>query len=500
MRISIRTKLFVTMSLLVLLFVLLSLSSTLVGLEKYYIEQKKDILLAAVRQIDDIYQGEPDAISLELERIGSRLGAGILITDDTGSFIYSSMFPIKKQRTQAAADSDKDHDDKRPKSSPGPQRPQPLIKSQQTIDSDTTIKTLQEMDLKIDFIVIEHKLENGDMLLIRQPLAPIAESASTAAKFIIFTGLISLTIASIAAFFLAKNFTFPILQLNRIAQGMSRLDFSQTCRTDRSDEIGELAQNLNHVSAQLDSAITELNIKNQQLLADVEKERRLDKMRKEFVSNVSHELKTPLSLIQGYTEGLRENVAHDEEKKNLYCSIIIDEAEKMDKLVKDLLNLSQFDSGFFQLSCETFDISVLAADIALKFQHIVTAKELSLTVNVPSPCLVHADMLRIEQVFINLLNNASNHAAAHSTITLSAKKHEQYLRIFVRNIGQPIPADSLDKIWTSFYKVDKARTREYGGHGLGLSIVRAIQELHGCQYGVSNTDDGVVFWFDIQAA
>jgi len=482
MTVSIRTKLFMILSGLMLFFVLLSLSLTHIGLEKFYIWQKKDILITNSTAIDDLYRGNPDEIALELERVASTLGAGIMIFTKENAIKYSSFIPPTKQILNDP-----------------PPPPPSLIKSTEVINNQTVLEMDREQSLKIDFMVLKHQMNNEDTLIIRQPLAPIAESVTVASQFIVLTGMLSIVTGCIWAFFFAKKFSLPILELNRIAQSMSQLNFSQKCTMNRSDELGELGENINHLSDQLDTAISELNQKNTQLMADVEKERKLDKMRKDFVSSVSHELKTPLSLILGYAEGLKENIAQDENSKNYYCCVIMDEAEKMDKLVKDLLNLSQIESGFYQLKKSDFDLSTLLSDMALKYLSILAEKGIILKID-NKACWVNGDILRIEQVLLNLLNNAIDHAEFTKTIKIFVQNMNDCNRVFVYNSGRQIPDENLDKIWTSFYKVDKARTRDQGRYGLGLSIVRAIQELHGYPYGVENTDDGVIFWFDLASA
>jgi len=506
MKISIRTKLFFSLTALVLFFVILSLTLTLLGLEKFYIWQKKNILVANSQAVDDLYQGIPEEISLELERIGNTLGAGIVILTKEGYIKYSSFGRIVNQKFLdrlpppmhlPRSNNTPDH----PRQGPGPFRlpeiPLALLKEKEIINPQTTLEMQQDRDLKIDFIVLEHQLKNNDILIIRQPLAPVSESATVTAQFVAFTGLLSLLGGSIWAFFFARKFTQPMLELNRLAQSMSQLDFSQKYTINRSDEIGELGRNINHLSDQLDTAISDLNLKNQQLLADVEKERQLDKMRKDFVSSVSHELKTPLALLLGYAEGLKENVAHDEASKNYYCSVIIDEAEKMDKLIKDLLNLSQIESGLYHLNRTDFNLSLLIDDILQKYQTVLQEKNITLEVTKEPDLLVNGDSLRIEQIILNLLNNAIDHTEFTGTIRIWVTPVAAQFRFFVYNSGKPIPEDSHEKIWTSFYKVDKARTREHGGYGLGLSIVRVLQELHGNSYGSSNMPDGVTFWFDL---
>ncbi|WP_378954547.1 ATP-binding protein [Pelosinus sp. sgz500959] len=491
MTVSLRTKLFIILSGLILFFVFMSLGLTRIGLEKFYIWQKKDILIASSTTIDDLYRGNPVEIALELERVGNTLGTGIIIFTKEGHIKYTSFSSLSNPKL---------HDPFPPlphMPDRFPLTPPPIIKNREVIDNQTVLEVEQDPDLKIDFMILKHQLKNEDILILKQPLAPVFQSVTVAAQFIILTGILFLFAGCMWAFYFAKKFTHPIIELNRIAQSMSQLNFSQKCIITRSDELGALGKSINHLSDQLDAAISELSEKNQQLMADVEKERTLDKMRKDFISSVSHELKTPLSLILGYAEGLKENIPQDEDGKNYYCSVIIDEAEKMDRLVKDLLNLSQIESGFFQLNKSNFDISLLLNRITLKYLTILSEKNITLEMNTEKSYLVHGDILRIEQVVLNLFNNAIDHTEFAKIIKISLQTLGDYSRVSIYNSGRSIPEESLEKIWTSFYKVDKSRTRERGGYGLGLSIVRAIQELHASSYGVENVEGGVRFWFDI---
>ena len=492
MRLSLRNRLFFALSGLLLFFALLSLLSSTILLEKVYVWKKEAALVEAGKTIDDAYRGNPADLATELKRIANSLGAGIVITDQSGQIKYTSFGPFIHQQNSG-------HSKEGLRVPPPPPH---ITKSRKSVDEKTSLEIQGDPDIKIDFIVIDRKLNNGDLLHMRQALAPIADSAAVASQFVIFTGLLSILAGCTWAFFFAKRFIRPILNLNRIAQRMAVLDFSQKASIERSDEIGQLGQSINHLSQRLDNSIDELNQKNRQLLADVEKERQLDKMRKEFVSNVSHELKTPLALILGYAEGLRENVAQDEQSKDHYCNVIMEEAERMDHLVRDLLSLSQLESGIFQLSPEIFDLSASIDDLVQKYRTILADNSISLRISKPDCCLVQADRLRVEQVLFNFLNNALAHVDAAKTVevSLTPSNDSDHVRVCVHNSGSPIPADSLDKIWTSFFKVDKARTHQDGGHGLGLSIVRAIQDLHGSGYGVENTPDGVRFWFDVKIA
>jgi signal transduction histidine kinase len=282
-----------------------------------------------------------------------------------------------------------------------------------------------------------------------------------------------------------------------IIQNLAGLDFSETYEITTKDEIGDLGESINFLSGQLENAILELQTKNRQLEEDIEKERKIDKMRKEFVSNVSHELKTPLSLIQGYAEGLKLNVMDDEKNKQFYCEVIIDEAAKMDKLVKDLLHLSQIDSGYYKLEKTNFDLSSMIEYVVGKFKVIFADKDIAAVLDIPDNLIVNGDIIRVEQVLVNYISNALQHVDENKFIKLDVQIHLDKVRVSVFNTGKNIPEDETELIWTSFYKIDKARTRDYGGCGLGLSIVRAIQEQHHNAYGIINKENGVEFWFEL---
>jgi signal transduction histidine kinase len=222
-------------------------------------------------------------------------------------------------------------------------------------------------------------------------------------------------------------------------------------------------------------------------------------MRKEFISNVSHELKTPIALIQGYAEGLKVNVNEKQEDKDFYCDVIMDESAKMDKLVKQLLDLSQIDAGYARLEKVDFDIADWANRIIRKNELLIKENNIDMQIEIKQNFVAHADLERMEQIMVNYLVNAINHSDARKLIKVTVQKYEDKGRISVFNSGEPIEPGLLDKIWMSFYKVDQARTRAYGGTGLGLSIVRAIQERHDNRYGAENRDGGVSFWFEVDA-
>jgi signal transduction histidine kinase len=220
-------------------------------------------------------------------------------------------------------------------------------------------------------------------------------------------------------------------------------------------------------------------------------------MRKEFLDNVSHELKTPIALIQGYAEGLKENITEDPESREFYCDVIMDESAKMNKLVKNLLTLNQLESGKDAATMERFDMVSLINGVLQSMDIMIQQKNANVIFETKGPVYVWADEFKIEEVVTNYTSNALNHLEGERQIELKITEEGERVRISVFNTGKPIPEADIPNLWNKFYKVDKARTREYGGSGIGLSIVKAIIEGLHQEYGVQNYENGVEFWFTL---
>jgi len=479
MKNSIRVKLFGGISLVIFFFVLFSLFLNTNYLGKYYLLQKTRFLVDTAEEIDNIYTGDPADIYLQLEGLERSSGISLLILDSSYQIKYFSM------RGGGPSLRD-DH------------RISMIIgQSAQLEKSGRLLVNTKDPRLHAEFLDLIYLMDNRDILVLSTPLAAIEENAAVANRFFLYTGLLTLAIGAGVSFLFARWFTRPILELNDIAQSMAHLDFSKKYLVDSQDEIGELGNSINSLSDQLHASITELQAANLKLQEDIEKERKIDEMRKEFISNVSHELKTPISLIQGYAEGLKVNVVQDEADKNYYCDVIIDEAMKMDSLVRDLLELSQIESGCFQLEKQEFDLSLLLDQILAKYAPIFKEKGIQPAVDKAEEVMVNADVFRCEQVLVNYINNALNHIDEHKELRVKVVEGGEKVRVSVFNTGPLIPDEELPKIFSSFYKVDKARTRAYGGTGLGLSVVKAIQEMDRNGFGAVNMDNGVEFWFEL---
>lgn len=489
MKMSIRTRLFATVSLLVMFFVVFAWLLNSTWLEKYYIYQNKKQLVAIAARIDANYRGDAESLNREIARGERAARLNLLVFDANLNLKYYSLGA--EGWDSAAPDR---RIGRRPESLlPLLMKYLPLLQA-----GDKIIAVSQEQNEQEGLINVVAALNNGDYLLLSTPLVSIQESAQVANRFFLFTGLLTILLGFLASFLFARKFTQPILELNQIAQKMAHLDFSARYVSHGEDELGELGHSINSLSTQLDKSITELQAANQKLRDDIEQERRIDKMRQQFISNVSHELKTPIALIQGYAEGLKMDVAEDQASKDYYCEVIVDEAGKMNQMVKELLDLSQIEAGYLPLRSSSFDIGALVGDVLKKYELLFRDKGVELNYQ-PQEMWVEGDMARIEQVLGNFLNNAIDHVDEKRQIRVKTESLGVQVRVSVFNSGAAIPAEAIDKIFTSFYKADEARTRALGGTGLGLSIVRAIMEQHHNAYGVLNQPGGVSFWFDLKA-
>ena len=350
-----------------------------------------------------------------------------------------------------------------------------------------------------EYIEMWGHLSNGNAFILRSPLESIRESAAISNKFLIYITLVLGCIGSIFVWFFTRRITNPILELTRLSRRMADLDFEAKYVSGGTNEIGVLGENFNSMSAKLKQTVSELKNANYELQKDIEKKEKIESMRTEFIGNVSHELKTPIALIQGYAEGLKEGISDDPESRGFYCDVIMDEANKMNQLVKNLLTLNQLEFGEGEVVFERFDVAELIRGVIQSNEIIIQQKGVEVRFLCKQPVFVWADEFKVEQVIRNYLSNALNHVENEKVIDIriTIKDTKDKVRISVFNTGKQIPKEDIEYIWNKFYKVDKARTREYGGHGIGLSIVKAIMDSFQQEYGVVNYENGVAFWFEL---
>ena len=478
---SIKARLIVTfVGIVVIAFVLIALSNSFL-LERYYVAKKTDAIQDVYEKLNQYDSLTSDKVqSLKSICIEKNISWVILDTNHSeildydsrnANRLYASLFGYITGVAPA--------------------------KSSTLEETDNyTLEVNRDMDM--DYLDMWGMLDNNNVFLIRLPMAGISDSIQISNMFYLYTGMIVVAISILAIWFLSQRLTKPLEELTDISIRMSNLDFNAKYESGGEDEIGVLGQNFNKMSKELEQTISELKTANNELQKDIEKKERIDDMRKEFLSNVSHELKTPIALIQGYAEGLKECINDEAESRDFYCEVIIDEAAKMNNMVKKLLTLNQLEFGNDQISMECFDLTELVRGVVNSAQLLADQKDAQILFVQDTSVYVWGDEFKIEEVVTNYVSNAINHIDGERKIEIKMQRREGHIRLSVFNTGKPIPEEDIDKIWIKFYKVDKARTREYGGSGIGLSIVKAIMESMNQKFGVKNYENGVEFWIELE--
>ena len=485
---SVKVKLFLTLSTTVLLIILFLIIVNNFALEKFYLYKKQNTLKSVYESLNDYYKtpGHDNDLQTELEKLSIKNNFDILIKDNNGINLYTT-----NKNFSTVIGSINDILDK--------------VQSGKELESNDNFTIKKQRDSKngLSYMMLSGKLENGYFLYIRIPLNSIQDSVSISNNFLLMMAGFTILIASIMVTIVSKKFTEPILELNNIAKKMSNLDFSQKYKvTNARDEINDLGRSINTMSDKLERTIKQLRNSNIELERDIEEKSKIDEMRKTFISDVSHELKTPIALIQGYSEGLLENVNNDEESRKFYAEVILDETNKMDKLVKQLLELMKLEYGKREFNNKEFNIVELEKEVIRKTNVMIEEKQAEIKFDENEDIIVFADDFYIEQVLTNYLTNAIKnvkemYGEKYIKISNEINKEEQKVCIKVFNTGKQISEENLNRIWNRFYKADESRHREDGGTGIGLAFVKAIMSNYDNKYGVKNLENGVEFYFEL---
>lgn len=487
---SVRTKLFATIVIVFMCILIIVVLLNSVILKIFYIFSKVNVIKSVYAQLNQYYQGgneESLDLEAELEKVATRNEFDIVIKTDTNIVSYTTdksflNLARKVEAIQALAQSND---------------PDNILYKAKNV----TIQNVTDEKTNLRYLLLTGILDNEYQLYIRMPIASIDESVKISNNLLIAIGMITVIISAFLASYISRKFTDPILELDGIAKRVANLDFSQKYQiSDTEDEINNLGKSINTMSEKLESTIRQLRTNNCELEKDIQEKSKIDEMRKQFISDVSHELKTPIALIQGYAEGLKENINTDEESRNFYTDVILDETNKMDALVKQLLELMKLEYEKREFSDKEFDLTELIQETIRKSQVLLNEKQIQVKFDSEETRMVYADSFYVEQVFNNYFTNAIKNCDTYNQekyIEISFKKKKDQLRIFVFNTGSNIPEEDLDRIWRRFYKADTSRNRENGGSGIGLSLVKAIMENYGNAYGVENQYNGVEFYFDL---
>lgn len=454
-------------------------------LEDFYIKKKTESIEEVYRELKNIdVRTNPVRVTQEFKNFYSEKNISWLISTPQSTIVTSGSRDDKMENARLFG------------------YVESLNKSPTEVIKETETCVLQKIRddyLNTDYLDMWGVLDNGNYFLIRTPLSSIRDSVEISNIFFIYVGGLAILVSAVVIWIFTRKLTRPITELTEISKRMTDLDFDVKYTSGGEDEIGILGENFNKMSNELEHAIAELKSANNELKKDIENKIQVDEMRKEFLSNVSHELKTPIALIQGYAEGLKECINDDAQSREFYCDVIMDESGKMNQMVKKLLTLNQLEFGKDQVVMERFDIVDLIQGVVQATQILAEQKNAEIIFTETSPVYVWGDEFKMEEVVTNYVSNALNHVKYDNKVEIRILHKEGRVRITVFNTGDPIPEEDIDNIWIKFYKVDKARTREYGGSGIGLSIVKAIMDSMNQQCGVKNYENGVEFWFELES-
>lgn len=376
-----------------------------------------------------------------------------------------------------------------------------IIKSSNIIEEtdNYTISINKDQRYNSDYMQLTAIMDDGYFLIARTAIESFEQNAIISNRFLAYIGTFVIIFSSLTAWFVTDKLTSPIKRLVLISDRMAALDFNARYEGDDNNELGILGERMNFLSETLESTISELKTANMNLQTEIDKKEKIDEMRKDFLSNVSHELKTPIALIQGYAEGLKECVNDDAESKDFYCDVIIDEAAKMNNMVQKLLTLNKIEFGDNDVKLERINLTELLDNVINSVTLLANQKNASIIRSYEDGIFTWGDAFGVQQIITNYLSNAINHVSGELKIEVKVIKEQDFVTVSVFNTGNPIPDEELENIWNKFYKVDKAHTRDYGGTGIGLSIVKATAESMGQKFGVKNYDNGVEFWFTLDA-
>lgn len=487
---SVKVKLFITLSATILLIILFLIIVNNFALENFYLYNKEKTLKSVYQTINNYYKNPntENDISTKLEELSIKNNFDILVKDKSGINVYTT-----NKNFSSVIGTINDILDKF------------NINSGKEIETNDKFSIRKQKDLKngLSYIMLSGKLDNGYFLYIRIPLTSIQDSVTISNNFLLLMAGFTILIASVMVSIVSRKFTEPILELNNIAKRMANLDFSHKYKvTNVKDEINDLGNSINIMSEKLEKNIKQLRSTNVELEKDIEEKSKLDEMRTTFITDVSHELKTPIALIQGYSEGLLENINTDDESRKFYAEVILDETNKMDKLVKQLLELMKLEYGKRKFSNHCFNIIELEKETVRKSKVMLEEKKIKVEIDEQEEIQVIADDFYIEQVITNYLTNAIKNVKninGKSIIKISndIDLNNNKVRVKVFNTGEKIKEEDLNRIWNRFYKLDESRNRDNGGTGIGLAFVKAIMNNYKNKYGVNNLENGVEFYFEL---
>lgn len=494
---SLRMRLFALVNISIFVVLSTCIILNVLVFKKYYINQKKNLVFRQLETIEGLLNEnlESQRLRFEMEKLCVNSNIQVMIYDSERDLVYTSI-PENALRFRQNSPDDIVFDGNtvsiaNREGKFGKARREILEKERSYMFSISRYSVFGTQAIEL------YALTRGNyFVIIQSSLAPIAESVAFSNRFLLLVGISVWIISAIIVTFLSNKMVKPLRRLSEIAKRMAKMDFSQVYSGNSYDEVGILGESINTMSYNLEKTISSLKTANAALVQDIDKKEKIDKQRNEFISNVSHELKTPISIIEAYAEGLNEMELDEDERKN-YCDIILDESRKMNVLIKKLMTLMKLETGKERVDFSRFDITEHIREILEQKSILLEQGGAKATLVTEEPIYVWADDFLIEEVFLNYLTNAIKYCSGEKLIRISIEKNDENVRVNVFNSGEPVSETVLENIWKSFYMADEARTRDNGSQGLGLSIVAAIMNAHNQKYGAYNTDGGIVFYFEL---
>lgn len=464
---SIRSKLWVGMMVLVALVLLLLWFSQIVFLERFYLHIRvSEIKDRAYRTATKLIDGQSINMEDKLDALASDENINLEFLDPDGALIYSTGMTGSMRGGHMGM-------------MKGNAWKQIL---RRVLSGEEIVTAMTHMRLNSQFILMGLPIKSDvgiiGAMLINMPIAPIDATVAILKRQLILITIVLVVVSVIISSFISKTLSKPIRDITNAAEGMARGDFDIRIKTKSRDEIGVLANTFNHMGSELT---------------------RIDELRKELIANVSHDFRTPLSLIRGYAETIRDVTGESPEKRERQLGIIIDESQRLGSMVDDILNLSQMQAGYIILSMEEFDIHDTVEGIRKRFEILCREHHIELDNKVHGSHLVMGDEFRIEQVLYNLISNAFAHTPSGGKVTISGSDLGERIRIEISDSGSGISEKELKDIWNRYYKGDRKGGRTLKGHGLGLAIVKSILDAHKLPFGVKSREgEGTTFWFEME--
>lgn len=343
--------------------------------------------------------------------------------------------------------------------------------------------------LNIDEAVYIKSLDKIYHMIVHFPISPENEAEDSIVLFFPFAIIAIIVIAFTISSFYAILISKPLIKINKVAKKMAKLDFDNVIEINGEDEIGELSNSLNLMNKNLKESFKKLEKMNSQLTEEIEMERKLEKERREFVATISHELKSPITIINGQLEGMIYNIGKYKDRDK-YLKESYEVTQKMSELVQEILHLSERENGEFKYNFTNVNISKVTNSVIRELKYFIDEKNLELKTYIDEDVFVNSDEKLIKKAITNIVKNAITHSPLKEKIIIKLTDSE----LSVENTGITIPKDQLGEIFNAFYRVDKSRNRKTGGTGLGLYIVRTILDKHeNIQYTIESSENSVLF-------